>query len=462
MESLCLSKSIVEIADDIRNKRISVTEIIKEALDRIDSFDHFLNSFITVNPNALGLAKEADKQIADGHYKGPLHGIPIGLKDMIDTDNMKTTMGSEIFKDYIPEQDAFTVSQLKNAGAIVIGKLNTHQFAYGPTGDRSYYGPIHNPYDLSRMAGGSSGGSAAAVSAGFCYGALGTDTSGSIRVPASFCGIVGMKPTNGLVSQKGIFPLAESLDSTGPMTKNINDNAILMNVLQSQGNEDFTRLVGHSIKGITIGIPDSFFFKKSNQHIECAIKKAVNTLQSLGANLTKVRLSHMEEFSEAQKVIIRYEARRIHGGNLREYPDRWDDEVKERLTTHIPTHEDYLDALKTQLQSKEDFRKVLDRVDALVTPTMSILPPKINERYIGSENGENRNEDTHIRWSITKLTAPTNLAGLPSLTLPCGSSSAGMPIGIQLIGREFDEALLYQIGYALEQALGLDLSVVDI
>lgn len=482
--SLLLSKTISEIGNDIRSRKVRVTDITKEALDRIHSMDHRLNSFITINPKAMDLAKKADEQIAEGKYIGPLHGIPIGLKDMIDTNDMKTTMGSEIYKNYIPEQDAAVVSQLKEAGAIIIGKLNTHQFAYGPTGDRSYFGPMFNPYDLTRMAGGSSGGSAAAVAAGFCYGTLGTDTSGSIRVPASFSGLVGMKPTNGLVSQKGIFPLARSLDSTGPMTRTIKDNAILMNVLQGTSNtfyhnggmttvdnnftkkkhEDFTRLIGQNISNMKIGIPNTFFFDNLNSEIDHSIKNVINILKRLGTNVSNIYLTKMEEFSEAQKVIIRYESRQIHEKNLTNYPNMWDDEVKERLTTHIPTYDEYKNALSLQKQSKKEFRQVMDKLDALITPTMSIMPPKINERYVdlGENKEKNKIEDNHIRRSITKLTAPTNLNGLPSLTLPCGFSSKGLPIGVQLIGKENDEALLYQIGYALEQELDLDLSIVDV
>lgn len=456
MTSFFLSKSIAEVSGDILNKHISVTEIMEEALSRINSYDSRINSFITINSKALDAAGEADKQITAGHYKGPLHGIPIGLKDMIDTSDMKTTMGSEIFKDYIPSYDAAVVNQLKKAGAIIIGKQNTHQFAYGPTGDRSYYGPMRNPYDPSRMAGGSSGGSAASVAAGLCFAALGTDTSGSIRVPASFCGIVGMKPTNGrLVNQKGVFPLAQSLDSTGPLTKTIRDNAMLMNGLL--GNEIYSQLIGESIHRLKIGVPDTFFFENVDDEIGQVVEKAIHTLEKLGANITTVHVAHLEEFSKAQKVIIAYESRLIHEDYLKRYPHMWDDEVKERLLTNAPSHDEYMEAKRIQKQSREVFNEVFSNVDVLITPTMSIHPPKINERYIG----ENHTDEHHIRWSITRLTSPTNLSGNPSLTLPCGLSTDGLPIGVQLIGNEYEEARLYQVGFALEQELGLTFTAVS-
>lgn len=456
MTSFFLSKSIADVSSDILNKRMSVTEMMEEALSRINSYDSRINSFITVNSKALDAAREADEQITTGHYRGPLHGIPIGLKDMINTSDMKTTMGSEIFKDYIPSHDAAVVGQLKKAGAIIIGKQNTHQFAYGPTGDRSYYGPMRNPYDPTRMAGGSSGGSAASVAAGFCFAALGTDTSGSIRVPASFCGLVGMKPTNGrLVNQKGVFPLAQSLDSTGPLTKTIRDNALLMNGLL--GNETYSQLIGEGIHGLKIGVPDTFFFEHVDDDIGQTVEKAIHVLEKLGADITTVHVPHLEDFSKAQKVIIAYESRLIHEDYLKKYPDMWDDEVKDRLLTNAPSHDEYTEAKRIQEQSREVFHEMFSSVDVLVTPTMSIHPPKINERYVGGK----QTDDHHIRWSITRLTSPTNLSGSPSLTLPCGLSKEGLPIGVQLIGNEYQEARLYQVGFALEQELGLTFTAVS-
>lgn len=460
-----LFKSLWEIADVLKNKQVSVLEIVEGLLDRIDSLDQHLNSFITINPDALELAKKADREINAGNYKGPLHGIPIGLKDMIYTSDMKTTMGSPIYKNHVPQNNANVVMQLKNAGAILIGKLNTHQFAYGPTGDRSYYGPVSNPYDLNKMSGGSSSGSAAAVAACFAYGSIGTDTSGSIRIPASFCGIVGMKPTKGAIASCGVYPLSWTLDHVGPMTRRVHDNAILMNTLQCDdkvgtvAKEDYTRLIGKDVTGYRLGVPSQYYLDDLDSEIEGVFRKNLSLLEQLGVEIVNVDLSGMEDYAEVQKIILRSEAYVVHKNNLSEYPDMWDDEVKDRLNTALDDKGyEYAKALRMQQSSKQVFDHALEHVDALVTPTVPIMPPKINERYTGVD----KSDANHIRWSILRLTAPTNLNGLPSLTLPCGFSSDGMPIGIQLIGRAFDEAKLYQLGYALEQKLGIDTSRVNL
>lgn len=464
------SNNITELGYRIKNRDVSIVELVSGLLERIDSVDKKLNSFITINEEAVDSAKKMDKEISKGYYRGPLHGIPIGLKDIIETQDMKTRMGSKIFESYIAENDAFVVQCLKEAGAIIIGKLNTHQFAYGPTGDRSYYGAVKNPYDLTKMTGGSSSGSGAAVAACLCYGALGTDTGGSIRIPASFCGIVGMKPTYGTVSKRGVYPLSPSFDHVGPMTRSIKDNAILMNVLQGNDHkdrdaifrkqEDFTRFIGRNMNGLIIGVPKQFYFENLNEEVQTVIDQTIGLLETLGAKIVLVDLRNMERFSEAHKVILRSEAYAIHEKNLKDHPDDWDDEVKERLITAFKVKGfEYVNAMKTRQLSKEEFNEALKNIDALLTPTTAILPPRINERHVGDEE----NDETHIRWTITKLTAPTDFNGFPSLSLPCGFSSSGMPIGVQLIGKEWDEARLYQIGYALESELNLHLAklIVD-
>ncbi|GGB43720.1 amidase [Lentibacillus populi] len=462
------ANSIAGLSVKMKDGGVSPTELVKDLIARIERIDKDLNSFITFNRNALVIAEEREQELQFGKYRGPLHGIPIGLKDVIFTKGIRTTMGSEIFKDYIPAKDAFVVEQLKKAGAIIVGKLNTHQFAYGPTGDRSYYGVVANPHDKSKMSGGSSSGSAAAVAACLCYGALGTDTGGSIRIPSSFCGIVGMKPTYGSISKRGVYPLSWVLDHVGPMTRTITDNAIMLNAIIAYDKEDpdaiyrkpedYTRLIGKDVKDIKIGIPEEFYYEDLDAEVDTCIQDAIKCLERLGVKMTTVNIPSMHEFSEAHKVILRSDAYAIHAQNLLDYPTKWDDEVKERLITALDTKGyDYAKAMRTQKLAKQEYREVLDTVDALITPTMSILPPNINERHTGKD----KSDEHHIRWTITKLTAPTNLSGFPSLTLPCGFSADRMPIGVQLIGKEFDEAKLYQIGYALEQALLVEVPVFD-
>lgn len=454
----------------IKEKEVSPVEVTIQLLDRIEAVDSSINSFITVDrEDVIAQAKKVEEEIEAGLYKGPLHGIAIGLKDLIYTDNMRTTMGSEIYQNYVPEYNATVVEKLKKAGAIIIGKLNTHQFAYGPTGDRSYFGPVKNPHDIQKMTGGSSSGSAASVSACFCFGSLGTDTGGSVRVPASFCGIVGMKPTYGRISNHGVFPLSWTLDHVGPLTRTVADNALLLNSLvgydsndpnsvQSE-TEDFTRFIGKGIEGMKIGVPSTFYFDDMNGEVRQVIDQTIDALRELGAIIIPVTLTNLDDFTEAHRNILRSEAYAVHEQHLTNYPDQWDVEVKERLlTAHDTKGYEYAQALQTRQLAKEVFNKALEEVDVLFTPTLPILPPKINDRHVDIEKYAGQ----HIRWSIIKLTAPTNLNGFPSLSLPCGFSSEGMPIGAQFIGREYDEATVYRFGYALEQKLSINTAKLTI
>lgn len=469
--SKIFSKSLNTLAKEIQNGVISPVEVVESLLERIDEIDPLLNTYITIDREQVLLdAKEKEKEIRKGIYKGPLHGIPLGIKDNIYTSQLTTTMGSEIYKNFIPKKDAHVIRSLKKSGAIIMGKQNIHQFAYGPTGDRSHVGPVKNPYNLLKMGGGSSSGSAAAVSACLCYGALGTDTSGSIRIPASFCGIVGMKPTVGTVSNRDVYPLAWNLDHVGPMTRTVTDNALLLNEISVHDpndprsifreKEDFTRLIGKSIKSKVIGVPlKTFFYDGVQEEIVQSIKNVIKLLKEAGALIKYVNLPQLENFRDMQRIIIQSEAYTIHEKNLQKYPDLYDEEVSERLFTGTkPKAYEYANALRMQQYAKEKFHQVLDTCDLLITPTMAIHPPDVGARYVTAD----RSEDNHIRWTITKLTAVTNFNGLPSLSIPSGYSEDGLPIGVQLIGREFSEATLYQFGYVIEELLSLNPAKINI
>lgn len=448
LESLLL-QSLEAAAAKIEKREVSPVELVQAQLDRIEREDQALNSYITVDhERALEEAKRCEEELNRGIYKGPLHGIPIGLKDLIDTAGLRTTYGSAIYENHIPNEDAEVVKLLKKAGAIIIGKQNTHQFAYGPTGDRSHAGPVRNPYDHTKMTGGSSSGSAAAVAAGLCFGSLGTDTGGSIRIPAAFCGVTGMKPTYDRVSKQGVFPLSSTLDHVGPLTRTIKDNVLLLNALVSD-QEDFSRLIGKSLKGKVVGIEKGFYFQNVHPEVEKSILQVREMLKDLGVSIIEVDIPDMERFSEAHKIILRSEAYAVHETHLRDYPDLWDDEVKERLLTGLnTTGPDYVKALRDRERAKQEYKKVLDHVDVLLSPTVSILPPEINGRYTSNTTDESQ----HIRWTITRLTGPTNLNGLPSLSISCGFSEGGLPIGVQLIGRENEESGLYQVGWGIERS----------
>lgn len=446
------------LSDSIKNKEVSPMEVTRLLLERIEEVNPKLNAYITVlHDEALEAARLAENEIANGNWKGPLHGIPIGLKDIIYTQNCKTTLGSEIYRDYVPEYDAAVTEKLKQAGAIIIGKLNTHQFAYGPTGDRSYFGAVKNPYDRTKITGGSSSGSGAAVAAALCFAALGTDTGGSIRIPSACCGIVGMKPTFGRVSKYGVYPLSWTLDHIGPMTRTVSDNALLLNELAGfderdpysvkADEEDFTRLLGQEIKGSVIGVPSSFYFENVDPEVENKVRKALEVFERLGAEVRVVDLPDMQKISLAQLITIQSESYALHREVLHESAEQYEQEVRERLLLGegLKAYE-YVQAQQFKRLAKQEFLNVLEKVDVLVTPTLPIPAPDIDQREV-TINGKTET----VRSALTRLTGPTNFTGLPSISLPCGFSESGLPIGMQIIGRPFDEVNLYRFAYAFEQ-----------
>lgn len=453
----------------IRNKEVSPLEVTRHILKRIEAVNPKLNAFITVlYEEALESASKAEKEIVTGEWRGPLHGVPIGLKDIIYTKNSRTTMGSEIYKDFVPDYNAGVVEKLKQAGAVIIGKLNTHQFAYGPTGDRSYFGAVKNPHDLTKMAGGSSSGSGAAVSAGLCYAALGTDTGGSVRIPSACCGIVGMKPTFGRVSKYGVYPLSWTLDHVGPMTRTVFDNAVMLNVLSGYDErdpysvkaeeEDFTRMIRSGVKGSVIGVPSSFYFENLESEIERKIRKALEVFEGLGADIRMIDLPDMQNISLAQQITIRSESFAVHRETLLMCPEQYDKEVRERLLLgkDIKAYE-YVQSQQVKHFAQQEFRKVLGKVDVLVTPTLPILPPDLDQREVYIKGN-----CEHVRDALLRLTSPSNFIGFPSISIPCGFSEAGLPIGMHIIGRPFDEANLYRFAYAFEQEVSIPTLKYDV
>ena len=460
-EQKWLSLDIQGLSRLIESKELSPIEITKGILGRIEQLDPVLNAFITVMADeALESAQKAEQEIAKGEWKGPLHGVPIALKDLVSTAGTLTTMGSEIYKDNVPDQDATIVHKLRQSGAIIIGKTNTHQFAYGPTGDVSFFGPVKNPYDLTKITGGSSSGSAAAVATALSYGAIGSDTGGSVRIPASACGIVGMKPTFGRVSKHGVYPLGYTLDHIGPMTRTIRDNAIMLTALSGfdehdpysvkQENEDFTRLLGKSIKGMTIGIPTTFYYEHIQPDVKHALDQAMDLFKQLGAEIRPVHID-LSEIPWAQLMTIRSEAYAIHEEHMKSQSDKLHPEVRERLVaSESAKGYDYVKAQQIRLQVMGHFNRALNEVDVLLAPTLPIVPTAIGQREVDIEGYKE-----HVYQALLRLTGPTNSTGLPSLSVPAGFSSEGLPIGLQLIGRRFDEAAIYQVGYAFEQVKSL-------
>jgi aspartyl-tRNA(Asn)/glutamyl-tRNA(Gln) amidotransferase subunit A len=454
-----LPRSLAALARSFREKRLSPVEVVGALLERIEAADKDLGAFITVLPErALEAAARAEQEISAGRYRGPLHGIPLGLKDLIFTEGVRTTMGSAFFKDYVPDHSATVAHMLEGAGAILLGKTNTHEFAYGPTGDRSYFGPTRNPHDLSRIPGGSSGGSGAAVAANLLYGALGSDTGGSVRIPAALCGVVGMKPTFGRVSKHGVFPLSWTLDHVGPLTRTVEDNALILNVLAghdpkdpysaNRPAEDFARDLRRGVQGSVVGLPMDFYFEHVEDEVGERVREAVEVFLSLGAEAREIAIPNLWETLEAQRLTLAADAYAIHAERLKSAPEMFDEEVRKRLLDgeRLKAHR-YASAQQRKLGSQDEFNEALGQADILLTPTVPIAATLIDQREVNIGGYEEP-----VRSAVTRLTGPTNLNGFPSLSVSCGFAASGLPVGIQLIGRPFDEATLYRFGHAYEAA----------
>ena len=452
---------LITTAALIKKRELSPVDLVNENLQKIFAENPKNNSFITiVEDEAIKAAKSLEKEIIAGSIRSPLHGIPIAIKDLIYTKNIRTTMGSKVYENFIPDIDATVVQKLKEAGAIIIGKTNTHEFAYGPTGDRSYFGPCRNPHDLEKMSGGSSSGSAAAVAADMVIASIGTDTGGSIRIPSSACGVVGMKPTFGSVSKYGAFKLAYTLDHIGPITKTIKDNALLLNFITGydpndpyslhKEKEDYSIFIGKDIRGKTIGIP-SYYFNRVEEEVKNVVQKCIEIAKDLQVTVKEVEIPMMKQIGDAQAVTIKSEASAVHVDTLKNHKDDIDPEVYERLinSQRIKGYEYALSQL-TRNELISQYNEVFQDVDVLLTPTLPILPPNIGQREVVIDN-----EKESVQDALLRLTSPTNYTGNPSLSIPCGKSANGLPIGVQFIAKHENEAKLYQFGYAFEEALGL-------
>jgi aspartyl-tRNA(Asn)/glutamyl-tRNA(Gln) amidotransferase subunit A len=456
-----LPRSLAGLSRELLARRLSPVEVVKALLRRIEADD--TNSFITVTAEtALREASRAEGEILAGRYRGPLHGIPVAIKDIFYTRGVHTTMGSAFYAGHVPDHSATVVRKLEDAGSILIGKTNTHEFAYGPTGDRSHSGPTRNPFDGRRITGGSSGGSGAAVAANLCYGALGSDTGGSIRIPATLCGTVGMKPTFGRVSKSGVFPLSWSLDHVGPITRTVEDNALLLNTLSGHDQEDpysvdlptedFTRDLEHGLWGAAIGLPSGFYTEHVEEEVQARVGEAAEVFVSLGAEIREVEIPDLWETLHAQRLILGSEAYAVHEERLENEPEKFGEEVRERLMDGgRPKAYRYANARRRGKLAAREFDRALEDVVALLTPTVPITAPEIGQREVSIGDYEES-----VRSALTRFTGPTDLTGHPSLSVPCGKMATGLPVGLQLIGRRFDETTLYRFGHAYEVAVGQD------
>ena len=444
--------SLRDAGDLVRRREISPVELTHACLQRIDQLNPALNAFITVTAeDAIAQAREAEAEVRRGRWRGPLHGLPIGLKDNIDTAGVRTTLASAVFQDRVPSTDAEVVRRLKAAGAVLIGKQNLHEVAFGTTAAVSHFGPVHNPWAHDRIAGGSSGGSAAAVSAGLCFGAVGTDAGGSIRVPSACCGIVGLKPTYGLVSMRGGGEDGWwSMNHLGPMCRSVTDAALLLAAIAGYDPRDstsveapipdYTAALGASVSAVRLGAPRALFYEQLHPEIEDAMNTALGVLRRLTAGLRDVSLPPIAD-TIAPNIILA-ENFAFHAPYFAKTPQLYSPGIGRNLRQgSAVTTAAYIRSRRELDEVRRTIGAVFSEVDLLVTPTTAVSLPTIEEAVrLGIELEMNRN------------TAPFNAYGLPTISIPCGFSSSGLPIGMQISGPRFGEAQVLALAHAYEQA----------
>ena len=446
--------TIAEAARSFQAGELSPVELTRACLERIEALEPRLNAFITLLPEtAMAEARTAEQRLGRGERLGPLDGIPFAIKDLYETKGIRTTAGSKILDDYVPVEDATCVRRLREQGVVLLGKLNMHEWAFGVTSVVSHFGPVHNPWALDRITGGSSGGSGAALAASFCLGSLGSDTGGSIRIPASMCGIVGLKPTYGRVSKHGVIPLSGSLDHAGPMTRTVEDAALVLQAIAGPDPDDpttedvpvpdYLAALSAGVPGLRVGVLDKDMLSGLDEDVEASFRAALKTLAGLGASLVEVRIPSLQRAEAIWLAIARPEAAAFHRRNLEERPQDFSEPVRVRLQLGLQTRAvDYLRGLEGQRQLRAEVEEQYAKIDVLVTPTTASTASRIEDELSAS------GREVHIH----RLTCPFNLTGQPAISLPCGFDRQGLPVGLQIVGRRFDEGTVLRVAHAYEQA----------
>ena len=445
--------SLTEAAKSIRDQDLSPVELTRAHIDRINKFEPLLNCFITQTPQtALERARDAELEIKGGEYRGPLHGIPFALKDLFETQGIRTTAGSLFFTDWVPEEDGAVVQRLNSAGIVNLGKLNMHEIALGVTNNNPHFGACYNPWKLDRTPGGSSGGSAAALAAGMCLGALGSDTGGSIRIPASLCGVVGLKPTFGRVSLRGVVPLSWNLDHPGPMARRVSDVAIILQIIAGYDPQDpasldaavpdyLAQLEG-SVRGWRVALAEDSFFSKAEPEVLEAVRTAADVFASLGAQVSQVEFQDAREAAKTNGLMVPSDAAAFHHERLESQREKFGVDIRQRLETGAAyTSGEYILARRTQSILRRKFEDFFDDFDLLLTATTPIAAPPLEGPDAVEQAGR-----------LTRFTSPFNLTGLPAISLPCGYTGDGLPIGLQIVTRPLGEAALLRAANAYEGA----------
>ncbi|MBZ5606705.1 MAG: amidase [Acidobacteriia bacterium] len=438
--------TIREAAADLRAGRVSCLELADQCLSQIARLNPKLNAFVTVTgEQARARALELDRELAAGRDRGPLHGIPIAHKDLIRTKGVRTMSGSKLFADFVPGSDAAVVKKLDAAGAVMLGKTGLHELAYGITSDNPHFGTIRNPRDAERSPGGSSGGSGVAVATGMAYMATGTDTGGSIRIPASFCGVVGLKPTYGVVDLSGIQPLGFSLDHAGPLTRTVADARVTFEAMAGAGRR---RAAPVDVRNIRIGLPENFYFDRASGEVKDAVRLAAREAERLGARVTQVQVPDMDGLNAAGRVILLAEASALYEPYRARRGDFGSDVLALLDQGRLVPATDYVNAQRLRRTLVDDFRALFSEIDCLFTPATPITAPRIGQMQVELDG-----ELVDTRIATTRLSRGINVLGFPSLAMPCGESSEGLPIGLQIVARPFEEDLLLSLGEALEAGL---------
>jgi aspartyl-tRNA(Asn)/glutamyl-tRNA(Gln) amidotransferase subunit A len=440
-----------EASRAVQKKEVSPVELTQACLARIEKLNPTLNAFITVTGTAaLEAARKAEAEIARGEWKGPLHGIPLAVKDLVETAGVKTTAASAVLKEYVPTSDAEVIRRLKSAGAILLGKLNLHEFAYGGSGIIGHFGPARNPWNTEHVTGGSSSGSAVAVAACLCYGAIGTDTAGSIRLPAACCGITGLKPTYGLVSARGVIPLSWSLDHVGPMARTAADVALMLQAIAAYDPQDvasqkfppvyYPSAIEESISSLRLGVARDYWNEVDGE-VAAAVDNAVATLSKLTGGTQEVELP-----TETDRTLVRCEAYAYHQKYLAGTEKDYNPETLRRIRSGSDvTAPQYIQAQHELLQQRRRILQMFERVDLVMTPTTPLLAPTFTELQAAPDQLRNK------EMIMLRNTRPFNVYGLPSLSLNCGFSKSGLPIGLQIIGAPGNEGILLALAHAYQK-----------
>ena len=446
---------LTQAAALLRGKKLSPVELTRACLARIEKLNPALNAFITVTAEAaLEQARAAEQEIQRGAWRGPLHGIPIALKDLIDTAGVRTTAASAVFLERVPQQDAEVVRRLKAAVAVLVGKLNLHEFAYGGSGVVGHFGAVRNPWNPAHITGGSSSGSAAAVAAGMCYAALGTDTAGSIRLPAACCGIVGLKPSYGLASARGVIPLAWSYDHVGPMTRSVADAAALLAAIAGYDPEDLTSqpvplanyaaALESKTSALRVGVARESFFAGLDAEIASAVETALTVLARLVREVREVSVP-----VDADRTAMTAEAWAYHAPLVAEHSELYQPETLRRIRTGSEVSAAAYIAKRSELERmRREAGRIFAELDLVVTPTVPVPPPTF------AEIEKNPQELRPRELLLLRNTRPFNVLGLPAISLPCGFTSAGLPVGLQIAGPAGSEAAVLSLAQAYERAAG--------